>query len=254
MARKIAVATHKGGTGKTVTTISLSAGLARAGKRTLTVDLDPQGHCALGLGVDLAESDLTLRDFFTEPGTFHLRRIIKETAIPALFIAPSTIRLAPVTQALYMKPKREEILSRALTAIEKDFDYIVIDCPPTLGVMTECGINAADTVIIPCKMEARAADGLVDLLDLITMLKGEGFNSYHILINQFDPRKTVTNEVILAQLDPWKKHFLSSVIPPNEALNQAQIEGTDIFAHAPTSKGAVAFEELTREILRHGKQ
>ena len=254
MARIISIAIHKGGTGKTVTAINLGAGLAREGKRTLIVDLDQQGHCALGLGVEIAEGDLTLRDFFGEPGTFHLKRVIKDTAIENLSIAPSTIRLAPVAQALFGRPKREEILKRGLSPIEKDFDYILIDCPPTLGPMTECGITAAHLVIIPCRMEARAADALVDLLDLITTLKGDGFNEYRILINQFDTRTSVTNEVVMTQLEPWKGSFLSTIIPHNEALNQAQIEGSDIFTFDPKSKGASAYDELTKEILEYGNK
>lgn len=220
--------------------------------RTLIVDLDPQGHCSLGLGVEIAEGDLTLRDFFSEPGTFHIKRVIKKTSLENLSVAPSTIRLAPVAQALYVRPKREDILKRGLAAVDKDFDYILVDCPPTLGVLTECGITAANFVIIPCRMEARSADGLVDLLDILTTLKGDEFDSYGILINQFDTRKSITNEVVMTQLEPWKEHFLRAIIPHNEALNQAQIEGSDIFRFDPKSKGATAYEELTKEILRYG--
>lgn len=254
MANIIAIATHKGGAGKTVTAINLGAGLAREGKRTLIVDLDPQGHCSLGLGLEIAKDDLTLRDFFMEPGTFHLKRVIKETAVENLSVAPSTIRLAPVARTLYGRPKREEILKRGLAPIEKDFDFFLLDCPPTLGVLTECGITAAHSVIIPCKMEARAADGLVDLLDIIATLKGEGFEKYKILINQFDTRKSVTNEVVMTQLGPWKEHFLSTIVPYNESLNQAQMAGNEIFTFDPKSKGATAYQELAKEILKYGNE
>src|ERR671933_234660 len=99
----IAVATHKGGTGKTVTAMALGAGLARAGKRTLLVDLDPQGHCSIGLGLELDDSELTIRDFFSEPTAFPLKRVVKQTHLANLSIAPATIRLAPVSQSLYMR-------------------------------------------------------------------------------------------------------------------------------------------------------
>jgi chromosome partitioning protein len=250
MAKTIAVATHKGGTGKTVTAMALGAGLARAGQRTLLVDLDPQGHCSLGLGIELDDKDLTLRDFFSEPTAFPLKRLLRPTPVAGLSIAPSTIRLAPVGQALYMRTKREDILKKGLRTIEDDFDYNLIDCPPTLGVLTECGIAAADLIVIPCKMEARAADGLVDLLDVIYALKGENFTAYRILITQLDSRKSVSNEAVMAQLAAWKDKFFQTVIPQNEALNQAQMARTDIFSFDGKGRGAVAYEALTQEILR----
>ncbi len=254
MAITIAIATHKGGTGKTVTTMSLGAGLAKNGKKTLLIDLDPQGHCSLGLGVELNDRDLTLKDFFAEPSTFPIKRVIHSTNTENLFIAPSTIRLAPIGQSLYMKPKREEILKKGLNSVQNDFEYILLDCPPTLGVLAETGITAADFVIIPCQMEARAADGLVDLLDLIYTLKGENFQNYRILITKMDNRKSVTNEVIMEQLSQWKQKFFKAKIPLNESLNQMQMARTDIFSYDAKGKGAKAYWELTKEILKNGNK
>lgn len=253
MAQTIAIATHKGGTGKTVTSMALGAGLARAGKKTLLVDLDPQGHCSIGLGVELEEKELTVRDFFSEPTAFPLKRVIRATHLPNLSIAPSTIRLAPVSQSLYMRTKREEILKKGLAQIQGDYEYILIDCPPTLGVLTESGIEASDLIIVPCRMDARAADGLVDLLDVIFTLKGENFEKYRILITQYDSRKSVTNEAVMAQLSPWKDKFFKTFIPQSEQLNQAQMERTDVFSFDARGKGALAYEELTKEIMNHGK-
>jgi chromosome partitioning protein len=251
MAKTIAIATHKGGTGKTVTAMALGAGFARAGKKTLLIDLDPQGHCSLGLGVDLDEKELTLRDFFSEPSAFPLKRVIRGTHLPNLFIAPATIRLAPVSQSLYMRTKREEILKKGLMPIQKEYDYILVDCPPTLGVLTEAGIEGADLIIVPCRMDARAADGLVDLLDVIFTLKGENFDNYRILITQYDSRKSVTNEAVMTQLAPWKDNFFETFIPQSEQLNQAQMERTDVFSFDAKGRGALAYEELTKEILNH---
>jgi chromosome partitioning protein len=254
MAKIIAIATHKGGTGKTVTAIALGAGLARAGKRILLVDLDPQGHCSLGLGVELNDSELTLRDFFSEPSAFPLKKIIKQTHLQNLFIAPATIRLAPVSQSLYMRTKREEILKKGLAPIQGDYDFILIDCPPTLGVLTEAGIEASDLIIVPCRMDARAADGLVDLLDVIFTLKGEAFDNYRILITQYDSRKSVTNEAVMTQLAPWKDKFFKTFIPQSEQLNQAQMERTDVFTFDPKGRGALAYQELAKEIMTYGKK
>jgi chromosome partitioning protein len=249
----LSVATHKGGTGKTVTAMALGAALARAERRTLLVDLDPQGHCTLGLGVELEETDLTLRDYFSEPSQ-PMRRILRGTRVPKLDILPSNIRLARVAQALYMRPKREELLRRGLTPLLGHYDYMVIDCPPSLGVLTETGIAAADLIVIPCQMEARAADGLVDLLEVVTIIKGEAFQNWRILLTKVDARKTVTNEAVLAALAQWRDKIFKTSIPQSEPLNQAQIERTDIFSFDARSKGALAYEALTQEILSYAEQ
>jgi len=161
----IAIATHKGGTGKTVTAMALSAALARAGQTCLLVDLDPQGHSTLGLGVELAEGEPTLHACFSEPA-LPLSRVIRTTHLPGLHLAPANLRLARVAQALYMRPKREEVLRRACEPMAAQYAYIVLDCPPALGVLTEAALTAADLIVIPCQLEARAADGLVDLLEV----------------------------------------------------------------------------------------
>jgi len=249
----VSIATHKGGTGKTVTAMALGAALARAGNPTLLVDLDPQGHCTLGLGVELNEGDLTLRDFFTEPPQ-PLRRITRATQVPKLDILPANIRLARIAQALYMRPKREELLQRGLKPLLNQYHFAVIDCPPSLGVLTETGIAAADWIVVPCQMEARAADGLVDLLEVITIIKGEAFDDWRILLTKFDGRKSVTNEAVLAALSQWQAKIFSTTIPQSEPLNQAQIERTDIFSFDPRSKGALAYEAFTKEILSHARQ
>lgn len=251
-AKTLTIATHKGGTGKTVTAMALAAGLARAGKQTLLVDLDPQGHCTLGLGVELNDGDPTLREFFSEP-PLPLNRLIRETGVSGLHIAPSTIRLARVAQSLYMRPKREEFLRRGLRDIKDQYQFIIADCPPSLGVLTETGIAAADFIIIPCLMEARAADALVDLLEVMSILKGEGFDKWGILLTKVDGRKTITNQAVMAALAPWEKKIFKTSIPQSEPLNQAQIERTDIFNFEPKSKGALAYEAFTKEILHYGK-
>ena len=252
-AKIISIATHKGGTGKTVTAMALGSALARAGPAALLVDLDPQGHCTLGLGVELAESDATLRDYFSEPSQ-PVKRLIRHTGVPGLDILPSNIRLARVAQALYMRPKREDLLRRGLNPALSQYDYVVIDCPPSLGVLTEMGIAAADLIIVPCQMEARAADGLVDLLEVVAIIKGDSFDDWRILLTKLDSRKTVTNEVVMTALSQWQEKIFKTSIPQSEPLNQAQIERTDIFSFDAKCKGAVAYETLTKEILSHGSQ
>ena len=232
--------------------MALSAGLARAGKRCLLIDLDPQGHSTLGLGVEIADGEPTIREFFNEP-PLPMNRLIRQTHLPSLHLVPAMIRLARIAQSLYMRPKREELLRRGLRPIYDQYDFIVIDCPPSLGVLTETALVAADLIIVPCQMEARAADGLVDLLEVVSIIKGEDFDAWRILLTKMDSRKTTTNQAVMAALTPWKHKLFATTIPQSEPLNQAQIERTDIFSFEPHSKGALAYEALTKEILRYGR-
>lgn len=248
-ATTISIATHKGGTGKTVTSMALGAALALAGKRCLIVDLDPQGHSTLGLGVELAENEPTLRDLFTDQ-PLPVATLIRKTEVAGLDILPSNLRLARTAQALYARRRREELLRPALQPLKDSYDFIVIDCPPSLGVLSEMGVAAADVIIVPCQMEARAADGLIDLLEVIHDLKGEAFTSWRILLTKVDHRKTVTNDAVMVSLEPWRERIFETQIPQSEPLNQAQMKRTDIFTFSPKSPGAIAYEALAQEILK----
>lgn len=250
--KTISIATHKGGTGKTVTAMAIAAALARFNKATLLVDLDPQGHSTLGLGVELMDNEPTLRDLFSDALT-PIARVIRKTHLPSLDLLPSNIRLERASQFLYMRPRREELLKRALAPVVNQYQFIVIDCPPSLGVLTETGLAMADFIIVPCQMEARAADGLVDLLEVIGIIKGETFSHWRILFTKVDHRKSITNQAVIAALAQWENKFFKTSIPQSEPLNQAQIERTDIFSFDAKSKGALAYETLTREILKYGR-
>jgi chromosome partitioning protein len=251
-AKTIAIATHKGGTGKTVTAMALGAAIARASQRCLLVDLDPQGHSTLGLGVELDDTTPTLREFFHEP-PLPLSRLIRETHVTGFHIVPSNIRLARVAQALYMRPKREELLKRGLHTLHEQYAFVVMDCPPSLSALTEAAIAAADLIVIPCQMEARAADGLVDLLEIISLIKGEEFDDWRILLTRVDNRKTTTNQAVMASLAPWEKKIFKTTIPQSESLNQAQIARTDIYNFEPKSRGALAYKAFAMEIMRYGR-
>jgi len=244
----VAIATHKGGTGKTVTAMALAAALARNGHFTVLVDLDPQGHSTLGLGVELHESDLTLRDLLLEPPK-GLLDVLKQTTVPRLSIVPSSIHVERTAQAQYMRPRREVVLQKALNALCPAPTFVIIDCPPSLGPLTENGIAAADWVLVPCQMEARASEGLADVLELVAVLKGTAFDRWRILRTRVDGRKRVTNTAIEGALLPWRAQWLQTVIPQSEPLNQAQIERVDIFTYAPTSPGATAYKALAAEIV-----
>lgn len=228
--------------------MALAAGFARAGKKTLLIDLDPQGHSTLGLGIEVTEDQPTLRDAFLDR-PLPLEKIVRPTKNAGLDIVPASIRLERVAQMLYSRPKREEALNRALEALKDRYDVIVLDCPPSLGPLTEGAIGAADLVVIPTMMEGRAPDSIVDLLEVISVIKGEKFTNYRILLTRVDSRKSVTNEAILAALSNWQSRTLKTTIPQSEPLNQAQIARTDIFSFDANSKGALAYQALAQEIL-----
>lgn len=247
MTTTICVTTHKGGVGKTVTAMALAAALARDGHSTVLVDLDPQGHSTLGLGVELRERDLTLRDLLLEPPR-PLCEVLRNTSVPQLSIVPSSIHVERTAQAQYMRPRREVVLQKALRALTPAPLFVIIDCPPSLGPLTENGIAAADWILVPCQMEARASEGLSDVLELIAVLKGEAFTSWRIVYTRVDSRKKVTNEAIQGALAEYKSRTLQTVIPQSEPLNQAQIERVDIYAYAPKSPGALAYRALAGEI------
>lgn len=245
----VSFSTHKGGTGKTTSSINLAAGLAREGKRTLLVDMDPQGHSSIGLGIELAYDEANIADVFKDRGC-SLEEIIRPTGIPNLEIAPGNIRLASVSESLYAKVKREERLQRSMAPIKGRYEWIIIDCPPALGVLTANAVGASDLILIPCQMGARALDGLGDLLDLIGLLKDDNFEGWWILLTMIDPRKKVTQEIFQELLEPYQAKVLEARIFSSEALNQAQIARQDIFAFDSKGRGAQNYGELTGEILR----
>ena len=246
----IAIATHKGGTGKTVTAMALAAAFARAGSSTLLVDLDPQGHSTLGLGVDVGDDQPTLRELLIENRARPLVEIVTATKTPNLSMVPASIVAERNAQLLYMRPKREEVLRRALLKLYPSPAVVVIDCPPSLGPLTENGIAAADWIVVPCQMEARAYDGLVDLLELVAAVKGDEFDAWRILYTKYDARRSVMNRAVQAQLERYSLRVLETTIPQSEPLNQAQLAREDIFTYADDSKGAQAYRALAGELLQ----
>lgn len=240
--------THKGGTGKTTSSLNLAAGLARADKKTLLIDLDPQGHSSIGLGEELAYDEPNMADVLGDRA-LPLEDIIRETAIPNLALAPSNLRLASVAESLFTKFKREERLRQSLEPVQARFDWVVIDCPPALGVLTANAVNASDIVVIPCQVGARALDGLGDLLNLVRLLKNKDFEDWWILVTMVDARKTVSQEIFEELLKRYETKLLKTRIPMSEALNQAQMAREPVFSFDPKSRGAQNYEELTKEIL-----
>lgn len=247
MARTIAVSTHKGGAGKTVTALAIAAGLASTGQRCLLVDLDPQGHSSMGIGIDVYEP--TMKDYFERHPAMSLGDVIQRAPDREhLDVAPCDLRLAWIAEGLSGRPRKEDLLRRGLKVVEPAYDWIVIDTPPSLGTMTQNALTVADYVLIPSPADARAANAIADLLELLRLIKGESFDRYGIVLTKLDARKTRTNAAILAALDRWSPRLLRTTIPISEPLNQAQMARRDIFQFAPESAGAIAYLELIQEL------
>jgi len=248
----LCVAAHKGGVGKTTTAMALSAALARAGDRVLLVDLDPQGHSTMGLGLDVDDDDVrarTVRELLADD-PLPLRAVEHRTGVLNLKIVPAIILLERTAQWLVTAPARDRRLSRALAGAHGRFTWVVIDCPPSLGALTENALMAADAVLIPCRMEARATDGVKGLLEVLEELR-PGWASavnWRIVRNARDVRRRVSNEFAETMFTKYAGHVLEIVIPQCDELNKAQFAGVDIFSYDASCSGATAYTQLAKDV------
>lgn len=254
--KKISIINQKGGTGKTTTSINLASGLTLEGKKVLLIDLDPQAHSTVGIGIDPEKIEFSTYDILVTKED--IKKTIVSTYVKNLDIIPSHIKLASGSEQMYSKMFRESILDNALKNLKDSYNFIIIDCPPALGVLTTNAVYTSDFMIIPCQMSRYSLDGLADLLDTIAVVKNNKDEKkeryYGILLTMFDKRNTVTNEYILNQLGPYKELIFDTVIMKNEALNQAQIVQQSIFDFESKSVGSQNYRDLTKEVLNYDKK
>ena len=245
----IAITNTKGGVGKTTTSVNLATGLAARNRRTLVVDLDPQGHATRCFLTEEPEKDVS--DLIMEKPS-QAARSVMPTEYESLDIVGATDRLTETAELLQTRIRREERLVKALGHLADQYDYVVIDCPPVLGVLAYNALVAADTLIIPVQPGVGAISGLDHLLETAAELRDEEVSdlSYRILTTMYEVRTTRTNAMVEDLLGSHRSHLLRSVISKSESLNQANLAGKPAVAFASSSRGAQEYDALCEEIAR----
>lgn len=250
MGKIISVANQKGGVGKTTTTVNLSAGLANRGKKVLIIDADPQGNATSAVGVD-KECELSTYDVLVNE--VDMNEVIQSTSTKKLNICPSNINLAGAEVQLVSMVSRELRLKEQLDKIKENYDYIFIDCPPSLGLITLNSFTAADSVLIPVQCEYYALEGLGQLLNTINLVKKHLNKSLEIegaLLTMYDIRTNLSNQVVKEVKKYFDDRVYKTVIPRNVRLSEAPSFGMPITMYDPKSKGARSYEKLAKEFLK----
>ncbi len=247
--RVMAVANQKGGVGKTTTAINLGAALAELGFRVLIIDLDPQGNATTGLGVNARNLESSVYDVVLHDVA--IEDCIEPTNLRNLFVVPATIDLAGAEIELVPVLSRETRLKRALESVLPDFDFLLIDCPPSLGLLTINALSAADEVLVPIQCEYYALEGLGQLLNNIERVRtnlNPSLNISTIVMTMFDARTRLAEQVV----DEVRQHFgprvCKTVVPRTVRLSEAPSFGQPIIVFDPTSRGAIAYRELAKEV------
>lgn len=255
MGKIISIANQKGGVGKTTTAINLSAGLAAEGKKVLLIDADPQANASSGLGVDIRSLERTVYECMVSG--LDPNPAIRQTEVKNLDLLPSHIDLVGAEIEMLQLENRETVMKRMLEKVKKPYDYIIIDCSPSLGLITVNSLTASDSVIIPVQAEFFALEGIAKLLNTIKIIKSQLNPSLKIegfLVTMYSAQLRLAQQVY----QEVKKHFgplvFDTVIARNVRLSEAPSHGLSVLDYDPTSKGARNYRQLAREIIKKSKQ
>ncbi|MGH2748154.1 MAG: ParA family protein [Actinomycetota bacterium] len=249
--RIIAFANQKGGVGKTTTVINLGAALAELDQKVLVVDFDPQGACAIGLGLEPSSVDISIYNALLDRSC-DVEEVIHKTTFPNLSLMPSNIDLAAAELMLVQEVAREQSLLRVLAPLRVNYDFILIDCPPSLGLLTINGLTAADGVIIPLECEYYALRGMALLMDSIERIRDRLNPRLHIdgiLATMFDGRTLHGKEVLARVQEAFGRNLFDTIVRKTVRFAEAPVAGEPILSYAPTSPGALAYRQLAKEVM-----
>ena len=253
MGRIIAIANQKGGVGKTTTAINLTAALAEAGKKVLVIDIDPQGNTTSGFGIDKNDLDDTVYELML--GECSINDCIIKDVLPNISVLPSNVNLAAAEIELIGIERKEYILKNEVDYVKKQYDYILIDCPPSLSMLTVNAMTTATSVLVPIQCEYYALEGLSQLIHTIELVK-ERLNSdlyiEGVVFTMYDARTNLSLQVVENVKENLNQTIYKSIIPRNVRLSEAPSHGLPICKYDPTCIGAKSYEKLAEEVIRRG--
>ena len=251
MSRVIAVANQKGGVGKTTTTVNLSASLASKAYKVLVIDIDPQGNATSGLGIDKQGVEKSIYDIFSEEDS--LANIILPTEIHGLFVAPANGDLVGTEIELVSRQGRESILRQEISKIQGSYDYILIDCPPSLGLLTVNALAAADSLLVPLQSEYYALEGISSLMHTMEVAKqalNRSLQLEGVVLTMYDARTNLSRQIETEARTHFGDTVFKTVIPRNIKLSESPSFGKPILLYDPNSIGAIAYKALADELVK----
>lgn len=254
MARIMTIANQKGGVAKTTTAVNIGACLASLGKKVLLIDIDPQGNASSGLGINRTEIDHCIYDVLIN--NIPVSSVTVRTDIEGLDIVPATIQLAGAEIELVSLISRELKLKKALHLVKDNYDYVLIDCPPSLGLLTLNALTAADSLIIPIQCEYYALEGLGQLLNTIQLVQkhlNPDLELEGVVLTMFDARTNLSIQVVDEVKNYFKGKVFGTIVPRNVRLSEAPSHGKPIITYDPKSRGAEVYFDLAKEVIDNGK-